>query len=322
MGKPVFLGWLFGFCCCLLTACFQPESGCLDIEATNFTLSADEGCGSDDSATNCPCSYPKLSMNVDFVFDKQDYAANDYYSIDSQLVQIRLIRFYLSGFKLKPTDGDWLTVEDTISLLVIDSASSELVTNVFTDNFQLMNRQNAITLGEVAKSGTLDSIRFVVGIEGQANTASPEAVNSTSHPLAETDMHTGSQTGGYIFNQISLLKIIKIPSGTDGLGGLDGSGGLDILGSSSGLDSLGGSSGFNNSGSEISEVTINVKEEQFVEVKMPISVETPIATNFSIGTLTINQAKWFDGIKFATDSEAVMIERIVANTPKVFSISN
>jgi len=313
MDKSVLRCFFLGFCCCLLTACFQPESGCLDIEATNFTLSADEGCGNDDSATNCPCSYPELSMRVDFVFDKQDYAHNAYYSIDSQLVQIKLIRFYLSGFKLKPTEGDWLTVEDTISLSAIDKDS------VFTDDFQLMNRQIAITLGEVAQSGPLDSIRFVVGIEGKANTANPDAISNTSHPLAQSDMHN-SQKDGYIFNQLRLLRIIKIPGGTDGLGLIDGSIGLDSLGLI-GNPSI--SSGLNGSGGENLEVSLNVGQGQFVEVKMPISVETPIAKNFSIGTLTINQAKWFDGIKFATDIDtAMMIERIVANTPNVFSISN
>ena len=56
---------------------------------------------------------------------------------------------------------------------------------------------------------------------------------------------------------------------------------------------------------------------------MPFLYETPIGSDFSIGTLTINHAKWFDGIKFATINDTTMVvENIVANTPKVFSISN
>jgi len=322
MDKSVLCWIFFGFFCSLLTACFQPDSGCLDIEATNFTLSADEGCSGNDDETNCPCSYPELSMRVNFVFDSLAYQQERFYRIDSQLIQINLIRFYLSGFQLRQTDGDWLIVEDTISLLVIDSATSELVNKEFIDDFQLMNRQIAITLGEVAESGLLDSIRFVVGIEGQANTASPEAISRTSHPLAQSDMHTGNQTDGYFFNQIRLLRISKIPGGIDGLGSIDGSIGLDSLGILRGIDSLGSPADLGSSSGEILDVSINVQGEQFVEVKMPISVETPIAANFSLGTLTINHAKWFDGIKFAADTDAVMIEKIVANTPNVFSISN
>ncbi len=272
----------------LIAGCFQPESGCLDIEATNFQLEADEPCGNDDDATTCPCSYPDLSLSVDFVFDKQVYEHNGYYTIDSQVVQIRLIRFFMSGFQLRKTDGEWLGVEDTISLVVLQNTETlELETNLFTDDFQLINQQSSISLGEVKESGTLDSVRFVVGIEGQANSASPDSISNTRHPLAESDMHTGSQTSGYIFNQISLI--------TDTM---------------------------NTSESRILNISQNVESGQFVEVKKPISVKTPVGESFSIGTLIINQAKWFDGIKFATDTDAVMIEKIVANTPNVFSISN
>lgn len=288
MDKSVFLGSVIVFFCCCLTACFPPETGCLDVEATNFTLSADNDCGDDDSETNCPCVFPELTLSVDFVFDKQSYAHNNYYLIDSQLTQIRLIRFYMSGFQLRFADGGWLTVEDTISLVVLQNIETlDLETDLFTDDFQLINQQSRITLGQVAGSGILDSIRFVVGIEGQANTADPDSISNTQHPLAESSLHTGSQVDGYIFNQISLAR-----------------------------------KSFNNGQTKILNISQNVERGQFVEVKMPISVETPIGTNFSLGILTINQAKWFDGIKFATDSDAVMVEKIVANTPNVFSITN
>ncbi len=288
MDKSVFLGTFIVFFCCCLTACFPPETGCLNIEATNFTLSADNDCGDNDSETNCPCVFPELSLAVDFVFDTLPYTQNGYYMIDSQLLQIRSIRFYMSGFQLRFADGDWLTVEDTISLVVLQNIETlDLETDLFTDDFQLINRQRRITLGQVAGSGILDSIRFVVGIEGQANTAAPDSISNTQHPLAESSLHTGSQVDGYIFNQISLAR-----------------------------------KSFNNAQAKILNISQNVERGEFVEVKLPISVETLIGTNFSLGTLTINQAKWFDGIKFATDSDAVMVEKIVANTPNVFSITN
>jgi len=288
MDKLVFLGGVIVFFCCCLTACFPPETGCLDIEATNFTLSADDDCGDDDSETNCPCVFPELSLAVDFVFDTLSYTQNDYYMIDSQLLQIRSIRFYMSGFQLKLTDGDWLTVEDTISLVVLQNTETlDLETELFTDDFQLINQQSRITLGQVTESGRLDSIRFIVGIEGQANTADPDSLSNTRHPLAMSSLHTGSQVDGYIFNQIILAG-----------------------------------KSFNNTQVKILNISQNVEGGQFTEVKMPISIETPIATDFSLGTLTINQAKWFDGIKFATDSDAVLVEKIVVNTPNVFSITN
>ena len=60
----------------------------------------------------------------------------------------------MSGFQLRFADGGWLTVEDTISLVVLQNIETlDLETDLFTDDFQLINQQSRITLGQVAGSG-------------------------------------------------------------------------------------------------------------------------------------------------------------------------
>ncbi len=274
--------------CILFTACFQPESGCLDVEATNFELAADEPCDSDNSATSCPCTYPILSFDtMSYVVEKSDYQPNTFYRINSQFIQIQSIQFYLSGFQFRRTSGEWVGVADTISLAVLNE-DNQLETQVFADDFVLVNQQPSIDMGAIKQHGTFDSLRFVLGIEAPANSTDPDSINRTSHALLESDLHTGDQATGYIFNQLIFFR--------------------DTLSSTA--------------------ITLNITAADFagqldlMELKMPFSYETPIGKDFSLGTLQVDHAKWFDGINFVVDTEAIMIEKIVANTPNVFSVSN
>lgn len=275
--------------CLFFTTCFQPESGCLDIEAKNFELAADEPCDSDNSATSCPCTYPILSFDtMNYVVEKSNYQPNTFYRINSQYIHIQSIQFYLSGFQFRRTSGEWIGVVDTISLVVLND-ENQLETQVFIDDFLLVNQERTIDMGAVKQHGTFDSLRFVIGIEAPANSADPDSINRTSHSLVEADMHTRNQETGYIFNQLILSR-----------------------------DTL----------PETTAITLNITAADFegqldlMELKMPFSYETPIGKDFSLGTLQVDHAKWFDGINFVIDTEAIMIEKIVANTPKVFSVSN
>ncbi len=275
--------------CLFFTACFQPESGCLDVEAKNFELTADEPCDSDNSATSCPCTYPVLSFGtMNYVVEKLDYQPDAFYRIDTQYIRIQSIQFYLSGFQFRRTSGEWIGVEDTISLVVLNE-ENQLETQLLTDDFLLINQQNSIDIGAIKQHGTFDSLRFVLGIEAPANSTAPDSITNTSHPLAESEMHTGNQETGYIFNRLIFHR-----------------------------DTF----------SETASITLNITAADFtqqtnlMELKMPFFYETPIGKDFSLGTLQVDQAKWFDGINFVVDTEAIMIEKIVANTSKIFSVSN
>jgi len=277
-----------GFCLCLffclnLPACFQPETGCLDIEAKNFNLSADEACGSKDTGNGCPCTYPVLSFGtVEYIYARQDYTPGAVYQTGAQFIRINSIKFFLSGFRFIRADGESLEVADTISLSILNEAGlSEL--SVLKDDFILVDQQKSTQVGAIRQSGQFDSIRFVVGIEGPAFSADPLLVNSRSHPLADESMHSGDQNQGYFFNQIVLEK-----------------------------DTL----------SEV-ETIINIEgTSRLVEIKLPFSYKTTTGKDFSLGTLQIDHAKWLDGINFAADTDVLMMEKIIANTPSVFSLKN
>jgi len=269
--------------CLLISACFQPETACLDIEATNFDIAADEDCGDDDSVNGCPCTYPDFSFgSINYLVDKSTYSDDGIYLVDSQYIQIANIQFYLSDFRVRRITGEWISVEDTIGLTVL--TANGLKDTILTDDFILLNNQRSIELGSIKQSGAFDSLRFVVGINELANTVDPDSVSVSNHPLAESEMHLGNTNDGYIFNQLVIQRDTMM---------------------------------------DTSPITLNISGNgQLVTIQKLISAKSTIGRDFSLGTLTINHAKWFDGIKFVTDTDAVMIEKIVANTPNVFSITN
>ncbi|MEM6319035.1 MAG: MbnP family protein [Bacteroidota bacterium] len=279
--KSVFYWLLTAVTCYAVMACYQPEVGCLDIEATNFSAGADEACGADDTSGDCPCDYPVLSFDtVDYVFAELDYSTSETYEVSGQTLQLNRVNFYLSGFQFTSLEGTRVGVDDTLSLVIVEN--NEVVTQIFPDDFVLVNGQRSVDIGAFKQSTAYDSIRFVVGIEDLANRADPESIADVAHPLARESMHTGSQETGYIFNQITFQTDTASQAKT-----------LNVIGT-----------------------------EHLVEVNLPFSVKTPRGRDFSLGTLHIDYAEWFAGINFVTDSNEVMIEKIVSNTANAFSVSN
>ena len=264
--------------------CYQAERGCLDIEANNFSPAADEDCAADDKNANCPCQYPSISFSsVDYKAGPLDFTFGEAYLNDQkQTFQIEDIKFYLSDFQFIKADGSSIGVEDTISLTVLNE--EDVTTKILAiDDFILLNKQKNIDIGMVKQSGQFEKIRFLVGINKIENATIPENIKSSRHPLADESMHFGDPSLGYIFN--------KIVINTD----------------TSSIETMELKIGGNNN---------------LVEVIIPFSYTTMPGIHFSLPTLQINHLKWFDGINFVADTEAVMIEKIVRNTPKVFSIIN
>ncbi|MEM1120995.1 MAG: MbnP family protein [Bacteroidota bacterium] len=257
----------------------------MDIEATNFDITADEPCGDDDSANGCPCTYPIFSFRTDYLFDKVAYTDGGRYQVDGQLIQIDDIQLYLSNFAFRYTSGEWTQVTDTIGVAIQNEAG--LKDTILTDDFVLINQQSSFDVGAIQRSGTFDSLRFLVGIMHPANTVNPDSVSRSRHPLTETEMHTGDVGTGYIFSRFVFRK-----------------------------DTL------ENTVATTLTVSQHIGSGKIVPIQMPISTKSSIESKFFVGTLTINHAKWFDGIKFVTDSDEAMIEKLVANTPTVFSIVN
>ena len=266
-------------CCLFFTSCFQPEEGCLDIEASNFALAADRDCVQDDNTVTCPCDYPSLNLVIDHVYNDQPYLLDSIYQNDlGQTFRIEDIQFYISNIRLMRSDSTAVKILDTITLTV--SIAGQLEKLVAIDDFKIIQNQTTVDLGSINTSGTFQQLAFIVGIKEPENTANPEDILRTSHSLLVDSMYTESE--GYIFNRFVLNTDTSTMENT------------------------------------ILHITNNEGITPIVLDFFPTSKEQGKA--FSIDTLQLNHAKWFDGINFDENTVEEMRLKIVTNTTKVFSI--
>ncbi len=168
----------------LLLGCYEPKNGCLDIEATNYDVSADDPCD------GC-CKYPSISLQVQhyvvlpnqpdtaFVLKygtkyQSPFDTNHYFFIDRG-------RFFVADLHLIRASGEAVGVVDSVWLPLI-IGDSVYVQNNFSkhdrDIFQ------AAKIGTIKTVGMFSGARFTLGLPPQIlNEVEIDSV-TTGHPLA------------------------------------------------------------------------------------------------------------------------------------------
>ena len=275
----------------LQLSCFEPTSGCLDIEATNYDATADEQC-----EDGC-CNYPNLKLTIFHLIESEGFAGQDTcinFSTDSTFVngsgsqfQIDDMFFYLSDFRLTLSTGEVVQVTDTIQLSILDNAFTlEEKDTVVTDDFVLVKRTAfSYTLGEFISPGNYEKIEFKVGLNSRLNTTNPDTLDST-HPLAisRDSMHTGIRTSGYLMQKFEITRdTMALPDSYE----------YEIL------------DPFTN--------TVEISLDYQFTVVAGFDVTLPVKVNYS---------EWLSGIDFATDDDATIKARIVSNTANAISIND
>ncbi len=166
------------------STCYQPKKGCLDINAKNFDVAADESCC---DAVSCCCEYPDLKLNVNFplfpdtnlVFKMgQPYALDEvhFFSVDS-------IAFFLSDIYLVNQAGDRFAVTD--SLLVLHENDTSFIKN----NLTLIQRnQFEYNLGKFPYVDEFVGMECQIGLIDEANFIRQDTL-PTTHPLNNQSDH-------------------------------------------------------------------------------------------------------------------------------------
>ena len=182
----------------LFAACKEPTEGCLDVEAVNYDVSADDPCPDD-----C-CEYPRLSLSLIHRFqDSLPFSYDSIYSFEgSDRARFEKVIFYLSDFRLVNLT-DSLEVVETIELDLLDGG-----TETFKDDYTLVSRSIPsfeYDVGEIRGSGTFTVLRFTVGLVGNAENSDAESISNEDHPLALGTDSLWTASDGYIFNQIVVI---------------------------------------------------------------------------------------------------------------------
>jgi hypothetical protein len=172
------------------SACLVPERGCLDIEATNYNVSADE---------NCCCTYPSLVLNVSYLAGSVPFNPSIAYNdADGNAFFIRRLALYLSDFGLEKS-GQVFKAKDTV--LLYTGQDGALDSSLFIGNISLINRSAfSLKVGDFAEGGSFDKLHFLFGLPEEANNNLQNRYQR-GHPLfIQIDsMHTFDQKEGYLF---------------------------------------------------------------------------------------------------------------------------
>lgn len=282
---------LFGlFLCCtlLVPACYEAQEGCLDAQATNFDLEADEAC------PDC-CEYPSLQLalkhSIVLIGQGEQRFSTDsvYYDGSGQPFRFNNIRFYLSNVRLVRSDGSVAMVSDTVELNLYDPSGAPRKATV-EDNFVLANPlfEQTYTIGNFRESGSsFEKIRFAIGVEGIANEAIPDSLPD-DYPLGRIeealDLHF-NQDSGYVFSHIELFR--------------------------------------DTTAADTIPVVLRIGTLPYlrtVELSFPSGGFTPTDGFNTLVTLRVNYVEWFQSLNIRQDTPAQMIDKIVQNLANSFSV--
>jgi len=283
--KKIFQITILVFLIGAFTSCYEPKTGCLDVNAVNFDVEADEECCI--SEEECCCNYPKLSLSIDprlFPDSTDNFNLETGYTVDenpNQIFQVNDIKFYLTDFQLvNSITGAIASIRETITLQVANTQTSEIRAYIASDNFSLINRRSSFMyeIGSLDNFGDFDEIHFKIGLDSLINNTIPDNLEVT-HPLSnEVDSMHIDNVDGYVFNRINLQRDTA-----------------DLT----------------------SKIEIEITDLVPIELTLIDPISVTIGTSKEI-KLRINYLEWFKGINFAVNSENEIKQSIVQNTTNVF----
>ena len=197
----VFWGWILFFGLGSLFGC-EENPGCLDVQATNYQVDAEDPCA------DC-CEYPELRVSLRHRWVREDTTlafGNDtaLFSLNEYSLQFPSVQYYLTNVRLVRADGTEVLLDDELEVTVGSGTDTSTVT--VPDNVVLVEAGSFRTYvpGSYRYEGNFTELRFEVGVTGPALRAVPDAFPG-NHPLAEQAPAMYSDAAGYIFSRIAVI---------------------------------------------------------------------------------------------------------------------
>jgi len=156
-------------------SCYEPIEGCLDINSENYEVSADRACDS------C-CVFPDFKLNIDQVFNAEDFSLGD-----------TLINDIGVTFKIT----DYLMIFSSFSLTSVDNIftvidSTRVPCNSSVDNYEvndlvsIRSSTSLLTVGKWMQAGAINNISFLLGLNDCYHDAGLSGVEEESR-IASVD---------------------------------------------------------------------------------------------------------------------------------------
>ncbi|MEM8523242.1 MAG: MbnP family protein [Bacteroidota bacterium] len=259
-----------------LQACYENIEGCLDVNATNFSVTADREC------EDC-CTYPLLRLAVQHAYSDIEkdtsyrFNLNEVYTLDSiSFFAITDLRYYLSEIKLIRENEDRVDIEEKVDIFVLNG--TDTVPDNTQDNFALINRSNITPsqIGTFRENGRFVGIEFKFGLSNFDRTIFPQFLER-SHPLA-----FGSDSLMYDLEKESYL-VTRFDLARDTLPIENDTTTIQIL-----------------------------AKDYFQQVELDFDFQVDVGFNTTIA-LQVDYRRWLEGVDVKTDLPEEIINKIKAN---------
>jgi hypothetical protein len=197
----VLWGWILFFGLGSLFGC-EEDPGCLDVQATNYQVDAEDPCG------DC-CEYPELRVSLRHRWVREDTTlafGNDttLFFLNGYSLQFPTVQYYLTNIRLVRADGTEVMLDNELDVTIGSGTDTSTVT--IPDNVVLVEAGSFRTYvpGSYRYEGSFTELRFEVGVTEPALRATPNAFPD-NHPLAARTPAMYSAADGYTFSRIAVL---------------------------------------------------------------------------------------------------------------------
>lgn len=156
----------------VLSSCNTRIEGCLQVNAENFDLNAEKACD------GC-CTYPSVSLSLSQKWNDRNFANTDtLYDIHGQAYRIQDLRYYLTSWSWKDTDGAVYTVDS------VEADCGDTKLTYTPDILVVDTRQFSYTLGTIRQSPEIQAVFSTLGLTEDFSCLD---WNATDTPDALTD---------------------------------------------------------------------------------------------------------------------------------------
>ncbi len=180
----------------------EEDPGCLDVQATNYQVDAEDPCG------DC-CQYPELRVSFRHRWVREDTTLafgsdTTRFSLDGYTLQFPVVQYYLTNIRLVRPNGSEVLLDEALDVTI--GSGADTLTTTIPDNVMLVEAGSFRTFvpGTYRYEGNFTELRFELGVTAPANQATPEAYPD-NYPLAEQSpaMHTSED--GYIYTRVEVI---------------------------------------------------------------------------------------------------------------------
>lgn len=161
--------------CWVLTSCGNLKEGCLDVNAINFDVSADE---------NCCCLYPTMGVAFDYYNGDQLLSNVPLIDASGDTVIIDKLTFIASDISWK-TDGQAIRSDSRTWLFLTPGNYHDSIRSI--DDYYLVRNSGAQFDNFTFKEPIyIQSLSLMVGVADSAITNQPFYIKNANHTLAGT----------------------------------------------------------------------------------------------------------------------------------------